>query len=59
MSENYARQTTPQVSDTKRQLLARILTRLGTLTGDKANPPQSSDSEMTLLMKILKTLNHK
>jgi hypothetical protein len=59
MSENYSYQTTPQVSDTKRQLLTRILTRLGTLTGDKANPPQVSDSEMTLLMKILKTLNHK
>jgi hypothetical protein len=59
MSEDYAQQTTPQVSDTKRQLLARILRRLGTLTGDTNRPPLVSDSEYVLLTKILKTLNHK
>ena len=55
--QDYTSGTNPNKCDTKRQLLVKILIRLGILTGDRANPPLDSDSERILLIKILKTIN--
>ena len=49
--------TVPQIGDTKRQLWARILTRLTQVTGDTAHPPIYTDPTRILLVKVLKTLN--
>jgi len=58
MNEKYTAGTTPQPSDTKRQLWAKLLTLFGQVTGDAAHPPLQSDSQRVLIVKILKTLNH-
>jgi len=50
--------TTPQMGDTKRQLWARILTKLNQMTGNYAHPPIYTDSTRILLIKVLKTLNY-
>ena len=57
--QDYTSGTNPNKADTKRQLLVKILIRLGILTGDKANYPLDTDSDRILLIKILKTLNNK
>jgi hypothetical protein len=55
--QDYTSGTNPNKGDTKRQLLVKILIRLGILTGNKARYPLDSDSERILLIKILKTIN--
>jgi hypothetical protein len=48
--------TLPQIGDTKRQLWARILTKIGQSKGNTANAPLYTDPTRILLVKILKTL---
>ena len=57
--QDYTSGTNPNKGDTKRQLLVKILIRLGILTGVKAFPPLDTDSDRILLIKILRTLNNK
>ena len=53
----YTPGTTPLANDTEWVLWAKILTRIGQITGDQSHPPLLADSVHQFKFKILKTLN--
>jgi hypothetical protein len=54
----YTAGTAPLITDTEWTLWAKILTRLGQITGDTKHPPLLNNTRHQLKTKVLKTLNY-